>query len=108
MSTGRKFTRSDLAAIRATVEKSVAESVALAVPKAMHAEFLKLGLATEEDDDQLAAQADFRFLRRARQGAEAAEGLIGKRALNWLIGIVGAAAFLGLGAFVRGQMFRVG
>lgn len=86
------------------IKKVIEDSIAETVPRAIRAEFLKLGLATDDDDARLSAQRDFAFLRRARTGAEAAEGLVGKRIVTWALGAVGLAAAAGVGAMVHGTI----
>lgn len=95
----KRTPNASLADIREVIEKTIEE----AVPKAMHAEFLRLGLATEDDDDQLSAQQDFAFLRKMRLGAEAAQGVVGRRIVNWTLALIALLAIAGIGALVHGQ-----
>lgn len=92
------LTAKDLTSITNAVDRSIA----IAVPKAMRAEFLKLGLATEDDDDQIKAQRDFAFLRKARQASETMEGMIGRKIFMIVLTMVGLVVIVGFGALLRG------
>jgi hypothetical protein len=87
-----------LAAIARAVEGAVSSAVAEAIPKALHAEFLKLGLATDGEDKQLNAQRDFAFLRSARLDTEAGKRAAFKTVINWGIGgiLTAAAGYVGM------------
>jgi hypothetical protein len=104
MARTRTVRKPSLNAILRAIETSVAEAVESAVPKAMHAEFLKLGLATDGEEKQIDAQKDFAFLRRARRGAESTEKEVGKAAVKWGLGALGAVFLAGIGAFIRGAV----
>jgi hypothetical protein len=79
------------------VREAVRQEIAAAVPKAMRAELLRIGLATSTEQDATQAQADFRFVRRMRDAAERAEGFVGRRLVDLLLKVIAGLALLGLG-----------
>jgi hypothetical protein len=89
----RSLTKADLSAIRRLFAAEVEE----VVRKAVHDEFLNLGLATDSDIAKTEAQKDFAFMRRARKAVDIGEGAALKRAIGWLVTIILTLAVAGLG-----------
>lgn len=77
-------------------------AVKSAVSETIRSEFLRIGLATDDDNDAIDAQADFRFLRQKRQETEKTHWLIRSRIVSLLVGAAGSLGLLGAGALLHG------
>lgn len=92
------LTHNELARITNAVTTSIQEEV----PKAMRAEFVKIGLATEDADDQIDAQKDFAWMRRKRVEDERTSWLVRSRVIQWVLGVLGMLVVAGAGLALRG------
>lgn len=84
------------------ITNAVTTSIQEEVPKAMRAEFVKIGLATEDADDQIDAQKDFAWMRRKRVEDEKTSWLMRSQAIRWVMGMAGMLAAAGVGMALRG------
>ncbi len=86
----RRIAPADLTAIGEVVTKSI------------RTEFVRIGLATESERDQISAQKDFAFLRDLRHATESARGVIRTRLLTGALGFVLLLVGIGAGVVFSG------
>lgn len=76
----------------------VREALTTEIPKIMHIEFMRLGLAIAQDGDQLQAQKDFAWVRKMRLASEGAQSVIGSGVVKWVMAIGGLTIAAGVAA----------
>lgn len=85
----------------ARFERLVEQAIKKTVPDLVKKEFESVGIIAADADDRVEVVKDMLFVRKIRQGAEAAEGLIGKRLVNGLLWLLGVLLTMGCGALLH-------
>lgn len=96
-----RLSEDDFKRLERAMEKICGSVIDKHVPPLVRREISGIGLLVSDEDDRVEATKDILFLRKIRQGAEAAESLIGKRVMNGFLWLLGVLLAMGSGALLH-------
>lgn len=82
-------------------EKLMEQAINKTVPPLVRREFESVGIIASDPDDRVEVVKDMLFVRKIRQGAEAAEGIVGKKIVNGGLWLLGVLLMMGAGALLQ-------
>ena len=96
-----RLSASDFKRLESIMERAAKKAIDAHVPGIVRTEFTGIGFTVSDEDDRREVFQDQLFVRKIRKGAEAAEGVIGKRVMSGLLWILGVLLMMGAGALLQ-------
>jgi hypothetical protein len=98
---GNRLSASDFKRLESIMERAAKKAIDAHVPGIVRAELTGIGFTVSDEGDRREVFQDQLFVRKIRKGAEAAEGIVGKRVINGALWIIGVLLMMGGGALLQ-------
>lgn len=96
-----RLPEADFRRLKRAMEETSVKAIEKHVPVIVRKEFESIGILSADAESRVEVVKDMLFVRKIRQGADAAEGIVGRRVVNGLLWFLGVLLILGGGALLH-------